>query len=371
MMLAHRQRAVRVFGLDALLTQGTSGAGGHVPFKAIGDFARGLLLQTAALGVLLSGWTNRLALLNVDLELLGSKTPFIIVWGGQRRADQLPALLRRLHQLPGGYIGRVHVLNGRLLQAHRLLLPFHLHRTFLVALQRRMGHDAADEIARRLARSQDRFAHRLGHLHFVAHMLLLLLALAFGAVGRVGIVRVLHMLRTELFLGFGLGRFGAGQDLKLFRKDPGQQGRLLFLRPLLGLRGGQPGQQLLRVGPRFHHLAHQRFQRSSVIGLAFHITLPQKRPPCGARCLLDFFGQFGQSQTQALTHAIQAAHAADPPEHLGGIQTLAALPGHQSGLHQRLQHHLKANRAQAVTQQALAEINQRGGMEQLISHLSV
>ena len=85
----------------------------------------------------------------------------------------------------------------------------------------------------------------------------------------------------------------------------------------------------------------------------------------------DLFGQLDQRQTQTLPHTIQTAHPADPPEHLRGVQALAAVARHQSGGDQLLQHHVKTDRAQVMLQQALAEIDQRGGMEQLIAHLPV
>ena len=70
----------------------------------------------------------------------------------------------------------------------------------------RMGHHARDEIARRLARRQLHFAHRLGHLHFVTHMLFLVLALALDRVGRFRLVRILHSLGGQFPFVLGLDR---------------------------------------------------------------------------------------------------------------------------------------------------------------------
>jgi len=70
-----------------------------------------------------------------------------------------------------------------------------------------------------------------------------------------------------------------------------------------------------------------------------------------------------QRQPQTLPHAVQAAHPADASQHLGGIQTLAVFAGDQARLDQRLQHGAKTEGAQIPRQQALAEVDQRGGME--------
>jgi hypothetical protein len=80
---------------------------------------------------------------------------------------------------------------------------------------------------------------------------------------------------------------------------------------------------------------------------------------------------FLQGQAQALAHAIQAAHPADPPQHLRGIQALAAFAFNQAGVGQGIEHRLKSQGAQILLQQALAEVNQRGGMELLLAQLAV
>jgi len=59
MMLAYRQRAVLLIGLEALLAQRALGTGFRAPFKPIRDSAGGLLLQTAALTILLPSRANR------------------------------------------------------------------------------------------------------------------------------------------------------------------------------------------------------------------------------------------------------------------------------------------------------------------------
>jgi len=84
------------------------------------------------------------------------------------------------------------------------LLDFHLERPDLVMLVGRMGHHARDEIAGRLARRQLRFAHRLGHLYLVAHLLLFVLAPALDRIGRFRLVRVLHTVGSQLLFVLGL-----------------------------------------------------------------------------------------------------------------------------------------------------------------------
>ena len=59
-LLAHRQRTVLLIGFNALLAPRALGASLGAPFKPIRNSASGLLLQTAALSILLSGRDQRL-----------------------------------------------------------------------------------------------------------------------------------------------------------------------------------------------------------------------------------------------------------------------------------------------------------------------
>ena len=97
MMFPDHQTAVRVVGLDAGLAQGTRRASGRVPFKPIGHSTRGLLLQTAALGVRMSRGTSRLSSLHRDLEGLAGKTAVIVVGGAGCRTDQFATFGLSLH----------------------------------------------------------------------------------------------------------------------------------------------------------------------------------------------------------------------------------------------------------------------------------
>ena len=234
-----------------------------------------------------------------------------------------------------------------------------------------MGHHAGNEIARRFPGRQHRFSDCLGHLHFVAHMFLTLFTLAFAGIGRVGIMRILHPFRTQLLLGLGLRRRLSRQHLKLLIKHPRQQLRLLSRGPLRVRRLGQPTEHLLGGRTRFGHLARQRFERGAVIGLRLDVLFPRLRPPTGPLGGRQLFGQFLQGQTQRLAHAIQAAHPADPTEHLRRIQTLAASACHQARLDQCLQHGLESDGAQVMIQQAPTEVDQRRGMEHLVPDLPV
>src|ERR1035437_9528593 len=94
-MLAYHQRAMLVVRLNALLAQPTSGAGGGVPFKTIANAAGGLRGQTTALSVLLSGRTNRFALLDLNLKGFTRKASVMIVWSSWGRANHPPPLCRR------------------------------------------------------------------------------------------------------------------------------------------------------------------------------------------------------------------------------------------------------------------------------------
>lgn len=56
----------------------------------------------------------------------------------------------------------------------------------------RMGEHAHNKIARRFTDRQGHFAYRLGHLHFIADVFALLMALAFDRIGRLRIMRVAY-----------------------------------------------------------------------------------------------------------------------------------------------------------------------------------
>src|ERR1035437_4749014 len=92
MMFPDHQTAVRMVGFDAAWAQGTRRASGRVPFKPIGHSTRGLLRQTAALGVRMSGGTNRLSSLHRNLEGLAGKTTVIVVGGAGCWTDQFATL---------------------------------------------------------------------------------------------------------------------------------------------------------------------------------------------------------------------------------------------------------------------------------------
>src|SRR5216684_469 len=176
-MLANDQRAMPLVLAQALLPQQTVMTVG-AELKAVTYLARRLFEQTAALRIDFPRRTNRFAFLNVDLKICG-REPALYLPTGQCRPDNLSALSLGLRQLLRRHIRGVHILHWWLLQTHLRLLLLHLLCSSLVVLIGRMGYDTNDEIARRFARGQDRFAHTLGHLYLVAHMLFLLFSLAF------------------------------------------------------------------------------------------------------------------------------------------------------------------------------------------------
>jgi hypothetical protein len=146
---------------------------------------------SAALRAGLSCRTNGLAFLHLNFEICPAKSP-VFLRCGPGRSNEFPALGLRLHQLCRRHIRSVHILHQGFVDSHLRLLLLHLLLPGIITLVSGMGHNARNEIAGRLSRSQDRYAHRLGHLHLVTHMFLLLLALAFDRIGRIRIVGVLH-----------------------------------------------------------------------------------------------------------------------------------------------------------------------------------
>ena len=205
-MLTHDQRAVPLTFSQTLETQCAIVALG-AELEPVADVVGGRLNQAAALGIDLSGGTNRVSLFDVDVELCGCETG-IFLRPRQRRTDKLPALGLSLNQLVRRDVRRVHILHQWLVQSHPSLLLFHLYGAGFIAFIGRMGDHAHNKIARRFTDRQSRLAHCLGHLHFVTDMFPLLMALAFDRVGRFRIMRVAYAGRGHLvFLsGTNLGR---------------------------------------------------------------------------------------------------------------------------------------------------------------------
>src|SRR5438105_1073345 len=93
--------------------------------EAIDDSLTGALLHPAALRVLLSRRTNRLALLHLDLKIFAAEFAFLpgCCLG---RPNHFPTLRLGLSQYLGGDVRSVHILHRRFVQAHRGLFLLHL-----------------------------------------------------------------------------------------------------------------------------------------------------------------------------------------------------------------------------------------------------